>query len=421
MKATVFPGRVSGKVIIPPSKSMAHRSIICAALADGISTITNIAYSDDIIATINAMRALGAKIEENGSTLKIVGVNNRIHPLETTVDAHESGSTLRFIIPLFSLSNKPITFLGHNRLLYRPQDVYKNLFEERGLSFSQTHEHLDIEGALTSGVYTIDGSISSQFISGLLFTLPLLDGDSSIEITPPFESESYVELTLSLLKTFGIEVEHPTPLTYLIKGNQHYKATDYRVEGDYSQLAFHAVLAALNNDLELVDVDLNSRQGDKAIIQILKDCGVKIEELANGYRVYKSPLHSTTIDLADCPDLGPILCVLGAFCKELTIRNCSRLRLKESDRIAAMEEALRPLGVDITSDENNIYLKGCKDYHGGNEVNGAKDHRIVMSMAVMATLLDAPLCITSAEAINKSYPTFFTHLESLGIEVKIDD
>ena len=421
MKATVYPGKCSGKVVIPPSKSMAHRAIICASLADGISTISNVAFSDDIIATIGAMKALGATIEENGDTLTITGINSSISNVSNEVDAHESGSTLRFIIPIFSLSNQRITFKGRNRLLYRPQGIYKTMFEDQGLFFSQDTSELVIEGALKPQTYTIDGSISSQFISGLLFTLPLLDGDSTIKILPPFESESYVNLTIELLSLFGIVINRIDELTYVVKGNQKYKANSYRVEGDYSQLAFHAVLAALNNDLELDGISHNSLQGDKAIIDILKECGVNIEETPTGYVIHKSNIDSTTVDLADCPDLGPILCVLGCFADEFHITNCNRLRIKESDRIAAMENALRPVGSNIASDTNNITIMKNAPYHGNVTVDGAKDHRIVMSMSVMATLLDTPLTITNAEAINKSYPNFFEDIQKLGIEVHLSD
>ena len=419
MKAIVYPGKCHGKVVIPPSKSMSHRAIICASLAEGVSTISNVAYSDDIIATINAMKALGATIEMNQDTLTITGVNSTIKNVETEVDAHESGSTLRFIVPIFSLSNQKVTFTGKNRLLYRPQGVYKTMFEEQSLYFYQDTSKLEIEGALKPQAYLIDGSISSQFISGLLFTLPLLNDDSTIKIIPPFESESYVTLTIELLSLFGIQIERLDELTYHIKGKQKYKANNYRVEGDYSQLAFHAVLAALNNDLELDGVSHKSLQGDKAIIDILKNSGINIENTLTGYIIHKSNVMSTTVDLADCPDLGPILCVLGSFAEKFHITNCNRLRIKESDRIAAMENALQPIGSNITSDENNIYITKNLPYHGNVTVDGAKDHRIVMSMSVMATLLDSPLTITNAEAINKSYPAFFDDLKKLGIEVQL--
>lgn len=421
MKATVYPGKCSGIVQIPPSKSMSHRAIICAALASGTSTISNIAYSDDIIATIGAMRCIGADINENGDTLTITGVNSVINPTTTTIDAHESGSTLRFIIPILSLSGKRITFTGRNRLLYRPQNVYKDIFDKQGLYFSQTTNELVIEGALQPQEYTIDGSISSQFISGLLFTLPLLPSDSTIHIIPPFESESYVTLTIDLLSKFGIQIGRIDALTYAIKGNQKYQASNYRVEGDYSQLAFHAVLGALNNDLELRGISHNSKQGDRVIINILREAGVSIEDTIDGYIVHHSPIMSITADLADCPDLGPILCVLGCYADTFQLSNCQRLRIKESDRIAAMGNALRPVGSIITSDESNIFIKNNQPYHGNVTVDGAKDHRIVMSMSVMATLLDSPLTITNAEAINKSYPSFFDDLTKLGIEVQLHD
>lgn len=421
MKAIIHPGKCQGSVNIPPSKSMSHRAIICAALAEGTSVISNIAFSDDIIATIEGMRAIGADITTTNNTVTITGVASIVKPINTTIDAFESGSTLRFLIPILSLSNERITFLGRNRLLHRPQGIYENIFKAQGLGFEQSSSELTIEGSLKPQKYVIDGSISSQFISGLLFTLPLLDGDSEIEIIPPFESESYVNLTTNLLSKFNIKIERLNTHSFFIKGNQKYKACDYRVEGDFSQLGFFAVLASLNNDLVLNDLDPHSLQGDKAIIDILNNCGVNITTNKDNYVIKATKINDCEIDLADCPDLGPILCVLGSYANHLIIKNCARLRLKESDRILAMENALKAIGVDISSDESNIYINGNKEYHGNVEVDGAKDHRIVMSMSVMATLLDAPLTITHAEAINKSYPAFFEDLRKLGIEVELHD
>lgn len=423
MKATVFPGKCHGEVVIPPSKSMSHRSIICAALSNGVSTISNVAYSDDILATMAAVEAMGASIERNGDVLTITGNGGIINTNSSTIDCAESGSTLRFIIPLFSLSNKRITFVGHNRLMKRPQDIYRIMFEEQGLYFNQEDDLLTIEGALKAQQYVVNGNISSQFISGLLFTLPLLEQDSTLEIVPPFESQSYANLTIELLSKFGIKITKIDDLHYHIPGNQQYIANNYRVEGDYSQLGFHAVLAAINNDLKLNGISKNSQQGDRIILDFLKNCGVDIEIKDDYCIIHQSEIKGCSLDLADCPDLGPILTILGMYAQgDFKLENCSRLRLKESDRIAAMEEGLRKLGVSIHSDENTIYMNNSdKEYHGNVIVDGAKDHRIVMSFAVAATTLDTPITITNAQAINKSYPNFFDDLQKLGIQVVIED
>ena len=424
MKAKVYPGSVIGEIYIPPSKSMAHRAVICAALSNGISRISNIAYSDDISATIDAMRALGAKVEEQGSTLTVEGVSSVSSCSSSLISCKESGSTLRFIIPLFSLTNEQITFVGENRLMKRPQKIYEGIFKNQNLFFMQNDNEITIKGALKPQTYEIDGSVSSQFISGLLFTLPLLCGKSTVKIIPPFESSSYINLTLDILEKFGIEIIRSDEYTFEIDGNQAYKPCDYVVEGDYSQLAFPAVLAAVNHDLTIRGVNKESRQGDKAIIDILRKAGVDIKEIDDGYIIHKSKIKGISVDLSDCPDIGPILMILGMFCGSndtFHIYNANRLRIKESDRIAAMQEGINRVGGKISSDSNEIFIKGGFNYHGKVSLNGAKDHRIVMSFAVLATMLDSPIAITSAEAISKSYPNFFDDLINLNVKVELLD
>lgn len=420
MKVKIYPSRCSGEVVIPPSKSMAHRAIICASLANGESKIENISYSDDILATIAGMRKLGADITENENTLYIKGIKNFSQIKDSIIDCNESGSTLRFFIPIFSLTDKKIEFRGKNRLLQRPQKIYENIFKEQKLFYKQNEEKIEVCGKLNSGEYIIPGNISSQFISGLLFTLPLLSKDSVIKILPPFESKSYVDLTVDMLKTFGIRVNFIDELTISIPGNQKYLPTNYKVEGDYSQLGFFAVLGALNNTLTCKGLKLDSKQGDKEIINILKNCGIKIEEIEDGYKFFKGIPKGNNINLENCPDLGPILTVLSSFGDgKFKIYNAQRLRYKESDRIEAMEKELKKLGVNISSDENNIYIEGKNNYSSSLEVFGHKDHRIVMSLAIFATLLDTPLIIEGAEAISKSYPNFFEDLKKINISFEI--
>ena len=419
MKVKVYPSVCTGEIQIPPSKSMAHRAIMCASLAKGKSVISNIAYSDDILATIAGMRALGASITMEKDTVVIEGIQSLPQkPLQ--VDCNESGSTLRFFVPLFSLSGQPITFLGRNRLLKRPQGVYQTMFEQQGHRFDQTEQQLIVQGALKAGSYEIDGSISSQFITGLLFALPLLEQDSIIHIKPPFESRSYIELTLQMLKTFGVTAEFQDNHTLYIPGNQSYQACDYTVEGDYSQMAFYAVLAAIQNDLYCKGVTSSSKQGDKVILSILEDCNCKIESKQEGYLVHKSELTATEIDLADCPDLGPVLNVLGMYAKGTTrIYHAARLRYKESDRIAAMEEELKKFHTDITTTEDEIFIKGKPTYCCEQELSGHTDHRIVMSMTVAALCSETPVIINGAECINKSYPNFFEDIQSIGGRIEV--
>lgn len=419
MKIKIYPSKCSGEIKIPSSKSMGHRAIICASLANGKSIISNLDYSDDILATIDGMRKLGANIQCEKDRLIIEGIENFDSLKDKIIDCNESGSTLRFFIPIFSLTGEKISFIGKNRLLKRPQKIYEKIFKEQNLYYFQDEDKIEIKGKLKAKEYFIDGNISSQFISGLLFTLPLLEENSIININPPFESASYIDLTMEVLKEFGITINKVTPLRFEIQGGQKYVAKDYKVEGDFSQLAFFAVLGALNNNLKCTGVNLNSKQGDKAIIDILKKSGVKIEEIEEKYLVQKGKIKGCEIDLGDCPDLGPILNVLAMYGEgEFKIFNAGRLRLKESDRISAMEEELKKLGVEIETTEDEIKILGKKNYLGNIEVFGHKDHRIVMSLAIAGTMLEKPIIIDGAEAVEKSYPKFFQDLESLNIKIE---
>lgn len=407
MKVLCKNASIKGSVKIPPSKSMAHRAIICASLANGTSTISNIAYSKDIIATIEAMKLLGATIIQKDDSLIIHG-STSFQPLSNEVFCNESGSTLRFLIPIFSLCHNDITFTGAGRLMERPQDVYATLFHERNLTFIQNKNGIQIKEALIPGTYQVAGDVSSQFISGLLFTLPLLKEDSIIKIQPPFESSSYVALTIQMLEKYGIHIEQKDDVTFYIPGNQSYQPFDYEVEGDYSQLAFFGVWAAINGECEISGVDPFSKQGDKVVIDILKQYGAHVEERERGYCIRKNKLKATTIDLANCPDLGPILCVLGMYAQgESHIIHASRLRMKESDRIEAMELELRKLGCDITSSEDEIIIKGKHNKFYVEPLCGHNDHRIVMALSVAIACGQNEAIIEDAQAITKSYPNYF--------------
>lgn len=422
MIATIHPGITKGKVKIPPSKSMSHRAIICAALAKGKSRIENVAYSKDILITIEGMRALGATIITHDDFVEIEGIQDFHHLKYNTIDCGESGSTLRFFIPIFSLCEEIIQFNGSQRLMERPQKAYQDIFANRGLSFIQEDGKIEISGALSSGEYILDGNVSSQFISGLLFILPLLEGHSTIHIKPPFESRSYVDLTLQMLAYFGVHAHFTDEHTIDIPGKQSYHNVCYSIEGDYSQLAFFAVLAALNSDLKITGVNHDSLQGDKEIIEILRNAGVKIEEILQGYHVFKSDVKGSKIDLANCPDLGPILCTLGAYANgETHIYNAQRLRIKESDRIEAMQKELTTLGASLQCEEGDIYIQGAPQYPGGCKFHGHNDHRIVMSIAVASTICEQANTIDEAQAIQKSYPQFFDDLRICGIEVEEDE
>lgn len=424
MKVKISPSSLTKRVIeIPPSKSMAHRAIVCASLATGRSVITNIDYSVDIQTTLDGMKKLGAKIQQFDDYVIIDGVEDLTQINDTNIECNESGSTLRFFIPIFSLTNKEITFSGTKRLMERPQDIYEKIFDDQGLVFKQEDGKIIINGSLRKKRYQLKGNVSSQFISGLLFTLPLLNGDSIIEIEPPFESRSYVDLTLQMMKNFGVSAYFFNDTTIHIIGNQKYVAKDTRVEGDFSQLGFYAVLGALQGPLDCIGLNTKSLQGDKQIVSILRDMGCNVEVLDEGYRFNQSKLQGCTIDLNNCPDLGPILSTCASYASgETNIVNAGRLRIKESDRIAAMESELLKCGVDFKSTKDSITIKGPSQFICDKELQGHNDHRIVMALAIAATCAKQPLIIDDAQSIRKSYPGFFEDLASLGIDVeKIND
>lgn len=419
MKAVIKPSKACGSVKIPPSKSMAHRAIICAALADGKSVISNIDYSVDITTTIECMRRLGAEIECGADTVTVQGIKNFDGLKDNNIECNESGSTLRFLIPLFSLTGQKITFTGKNRLLKRPQKIYADLFSEKGLLFAQDEEKIQICGAVPSGEYTLTGGVSSQFVSGLLFTLPLLDGNSKIHILPPFESRSYIDLTIQMLAKFGINIEWEDNLTLNIRGNQKYIPHNETVEGDFSQFAFFGVLSAVNSPIRILGMDPHSLQGDKQILDILKAFGCRMSFDDGAYTVEAEKLSAAPIDLKNCPDLGPVLCTLAMFSKGDThITNISRLRIKESDRVAAMAAECAKMGCAVTDTENEMTIQGgfAKPVQA---LDGWKDHRIVMACAVALSVLGGE--IEGCEAITKSYPSFFEDMKKAGIEVELYD
>ncbi len=423
MIVKVSPAACAGRVAAPPSKSIAHRALICAGLAAGESRLTGIGTSEDMSATIGALRALGAEVERRDGFCLVRGCGGRPPMQDAQVDCRESGSTLRFMIPLFALGSGRTRFVGRGRLMQRPQSVYSSLFAQRGLPFALGEDGLSVQGPLTPGEYALDGGVSSQFITGLLLALPLLAGDSRIVIHPPFQSRGYVDLTLQALAAFGVRAAFDTELSLLIPGGQTYRPCDYSVEGDYSQAAFFAVLAALSGNVTLTGLRRDSLQGDQAILSILRDFGAQFCETPEGLRFSAAPLAGRTVDVGDCPDLAPILTVLGACASgETRLVNAARLRDKESDRIAAMEEELGKLGIKTSSTQDTLTVEGC----GGAPrfapatVDGHNDHRIVMSLAVLATLGSAPLRITGAEAVRKSYPDFFDDLARIGGATEVE-
>lgn len=420
MNIHLTPSELCGTVTAPPSKSMAHRAILCAALAPGRSRVDNLAFSQDVLATLGAVQALGARVE-TGQTWAVIDGPAHIAAADgVRVDCAESGSTLRFLIPVFAQTGADVHFTGRGRLLARPQSVYETLFAEKGVAFAHTPDEVRVRGPLPAGDYAVDGGVSSQFITGLLLALPLCGAPCRVTVRPPFESRSYVALTLRAMADFGVHITE-TDNTYCIEENQKYSPSNYTVEGDYSQAAFFAVLGALRGGVTVRGLREDSLQGDRVILDILVRCGAVFSREGDAVRFEQSRLHGVRIDIADCPDLGPILMVLGLFCEgETVLENAARLRVKESDRIAAMEAEIRKLGGQITSDENTVTVRASRLHAPAAPLDSHNDHRVVMAMAVASLGAGVPAVIEHAQAVAKSYPDFFDVLRSIGGKVEKD-
>lgn len=422
MNIEIKPRKLKGEIHIPPSKSLSHRAIIAAALSEGVSVIENVILSQDIKATIEAMRSLGVEITviSNGRYKLIIKGKEKLELLNNEINCHESGSTLRFLVPFFALVEGEVTFTGRNKLIERPLDSYYKIFDEKGVEYSNNLGNLPlkIKGGLKPGNYTLDGNISSQFITGLMFVLPLLDGDSKIIIRKNLESKGYVDLTIDILNKFGIEIENNNYESFSIKGNQHYKARDYKVEGDYSQAAFWIVANILDNDIVLRDLDKDSLQGDKAILDIINKMGISYEFIEDKLIINSNnDLKNISIDVKDCPDLVPILAVLASFAKgECRIYNAERLRIKESDRLKAISTELNKLGANVIEKEDGLVIKPIENIKGG-KVDSWNDHRIAMALSVFSTRGKDTIELSRSEAINKSYPDFYDDFKKLGGEI----
>lgn len=414
MVASVHPSVLRGGLRVPPSKSMAHRLLICAHLAGG-APVHNMAASQDIAATKGALAQLRGAV-----------AGRPVPPFAAPaqpIDCNESGSTLRFMIPLYALASGDTVFTGAARLFQRPLGPYRDIFAAQGLLFYQDENRLEIGGMLASGEFLLPGDVSSQFISGLLFALPLLAGDSVLRIAPPFESRSYVELTRQAQRLFGVQSQWLDDYTLRVPGGQAYTPAEVAVEGDWSQGAVPAVLAAVTGgDFIIEGLDPGSLQGDRVVVDILRRCGAAASWQGVALRVCASGGLASPgdIDLADCPDLGPVLCALALFCRGVTrITGAGRLRMKESDRIQSVQQELQKLGGRITSTQDTITIEGGRPLHGAADTTSHNDHRVVMALCVAALGAGVPVGIGGAEAINKSWPSFFDDLAGLGAEVTL--
>ena len=411
----ITPTKLNGKVKIPPSKSLAHRAIICAALAQGKSKISNIQYSKDIEATIQALRALGTTINTYNDYI-IVDGRTTFTKQNSRIDCLESGSTLRFMIPLSISKQNQVHFVGQGNLGKRPLATFYEIFEQQNIKYTYSKDVLNlvIEGVLRPGDFHIPGNISSQFITGLLFALPLLDGNSTITVTSPLESRGYIDLTLQMLELYGISIAHDNYQTFTIVGNQQYQPQEYYVEADFSQAAFYLVAGAIGNDVTLLDLNLQSLQGDKQTLQILESMGATIMITEEGVTVKGENLHGTTIDASQCPDVIPVISVACSVAEgESKIINAGRLRIKECDRIEATTSQLQVLGVNANQTRTTIEINGVTLLHGG-KCKSYDDHRIAMMLAIAATIADGEVIIDNQECVQKSYPSFWDDYKRLG-------
>ncbi len=400
MNVKIYPSVAKGSIHPPPSKSCAHRLLICSALSKGESVIENIGINEDISATARCLRVLGAEINIENSIARVKGIDFKDRVEQISLFCNESGSTLRFLIPLSLIFSKKAFFEGRGRLLQRPQAVYERLFEEKGCSLLNEDGCLAAEGQLKSGVYSLRGDVSSQFITGLLFALPLLSGDSEIRLTSALESAPYIDITLDVLHQFGIVI-NKNASGYFIKGSQEYRASAFSVEGDYSNSAFLHGFNLLGGSVKVEGLNPQSFQGDRIYTEYF-------EKIKNG---------SPVLDISDCPDLGPVLISLCALTNGGILKGTKRLKIKESDRAEAMKTELLKFGVNISVFEDEIHIPKSKIQPPEEIIRCHNDHRIAMALALVLSTVGGEL--EDAQCINKSYPEFFTDIESLGINLKI--
>ncbi len=400
MTITVNPSKAKGSVIAPPSKSMAHRALICGALTEK-SIIKNIAFSKDIEATISCLEVLGAKVRVESDTVEIGGLKIGKIKDGTTLNCNESGSTLRFLLPLCMASGKRITLTGSPRLFERPLSIYEEIAKAQNILFKRDGTSVTVCGNLTSGKYEVAGNVSSQFISGLLFVLPLLSNQSQITVTGDFESASYIDLTLAAMRDFGIEVKREGNNFYI--NNSAYKSAQYTVEGDCSNAAFLEAFNYLGGAVKVDGINPKTLQGDR----VYKDI---FEGLENGVRQF---------DLSDCPDLAPVAFAMAAVLGGAEFTGTKRLKIKESDRAEAMREELGKFGIEVVVYENSVIVKNGQIKKPCVPLDSHNDHRIAMAVTLLLTLTGGSL--EGAEAVAKSYPDFYRKISSIGIDLNETD
>ena len=395
MRIKIEKGIAEGKMLAPPSKSMAHRLLICGAMTEK-SRILGIEFSEDILATLDCLRALGARVETEGSAVTVGGLCPDRFPENAKLLCRESGSTMRFFIPLCLLAGKEINLYGSERLLSRPQKVYEDICLAEGHTFLRDGEKITLKGKLKSREYSVRGDISSQFVTGLMFALAL-SGGGKINILEKAESLSYIDLTASALRKFGIDVR-VDGAEVSVGSAKGISGREIAVEGDYSNAAFFEALNVLGGNVEVLGLDSESLQGDRVYREIFK-------------------MENPKYDLSDCPDLAPIAFAVAAYRGGGYFSGTHRLKIKESDRAEAMRAELKKMGIEVKIEENSVTLGGSLT-PPREPIYGHNDHRIVMAMAILLTITGG--IIEGAEAAKKSLPDFFSRLQKLGINLKVE-
>ena len=399
MKVKILPSKTSGEVSAPPSKSFAHRYLIGSVLSRGKCVIKNIADSDDISATLSCIEQLGGSVTKDGNTVTVIPTNEK--QIENAVfDCKESGSTLRFFIPVvLATGAKNCTFLGSERLLARGIKEYEKLFENSDVKIKSDEKSIEVNGTLSAGNYEIGGEVSSQYTTGMLFALSGLDGKSTLKITGNAESRAYVDMTIKVLKDFGADIAEPEKNFFEINGKGRLSPGEFTVEGDWSNAAFLLALSRLVGTISVSGLNENSVQGDRF-------CIAAFDSLDG---------ENAEIDLKDCPDLAPILFSYAAYKNGGKFTNTRRLRVKESDRANVMAEELKKFGANVKVYENSVEIEKTQLKPPIVPLFGHNDHRIVMALSVLAAVFGAE--IDGAEAVNKSYPDFFRDIKKAGVNV----
>ena len=399
MKVKILPSKTSGEVSAPPSKSFAHRYLIGSVLSRGKCVIKNIADSDDISATLSCIEQLGGSVTKDGNILTVIPTNEK--QIENAVfDCKESGSTLRFFIPVvLATGAKNCTFLGRERLLARGIKEYEKLFENSDVKIKSDEKSIEVNGTLSAGNYEISGEVSSQYTTGMLFALSRLSGKSTLKITGNAESRAYVDMTIKVLKDFGADIAEPEKNFFEINGKGRLSPGEFTVEGDLSNAAFLIALSSLVGTISVSGLNENSVQGDRF-------CTAAFDALDG---------ENAEIDLKDCPDLAPILFSYAAYKNGGKFINTRRLRVKESDRANVMAEELKKFGANVKVYENSVEIEKTQLKPPIVPLCGHNDHRIVMALSVLAAVFGAE--IDGAEAVNKSYPDFFRVIKKAGVNV----